>query len=536
MKVEQIRISERPLIDAYRDNFLQVKDFFEYNPNDVNSFVQRYQYLQKRNFQRESVVNVLIEYNQRIGASQKTLANLNKLISPDTVVVITGQQAGVLTGPLYTIYKALTVITLTEDLNAKGIPTVPVFWIASEDHDFQEIAGVYFLNREHAEVEVKLQGMVNRQPIGRLKLESEVQKFLVEFNEATPDTDFKSDIMKRIKDMAEGSQDLGEWFARIMAWLMEDTGIIFVDSLDPHLRKLGQDFFLQVLEKNDQITHCLSESEEMLRMAGYPAQIHKTDNQVHLFLIKNDARYPLDLTDSGYLLRGLEEGMTREEVVNWIKTSPESISTNVVTRPLFQDVIFPTIAYIGGPGETAYYSQFKEIYRLFDMEMPIIYPRISITLIESSIARSLQKYELNPQQIFQEFDNIREDFLAEADELQLKDRFNQIKGLFIPEYQKLIKELTLLDGKFKNLGSQNLQRIIEEINYLEEKAYHQHRKNSEILLRQLDKLKMNLYPNDILQERRLNILPYIFKYQSKLIKELKDLNLLSGNYHYLIYL
>ncbi|AZR73212.1 bacillithiol biosynthesis cysteine-adding enzyme BshC [Anoxybacter fermentans] len=536
MKVEEIRISERPLIDDYRYNFKKVKEFFQYNPHNPFSFDQRYQYLMNQSYPLKELADALMSYNRLLGASQKTFENIQRLAKGEAVVVITGQQAGVLTGPLYTIYKALTVIQLADRLTMRGISTVPVFWIASEDHDFYEISRIYFLNRDHEEIEVRLTGEVYRQPIGKLNMQNEIQQFLNQFEKKSPDTEFKPEMIEKLKEMAKESTDLAQWFGRIMTWLLKDTGIIFVDALDPELRRLGKEFFFQVLKKSNQITVLLKDAGKRLIQAGYPVQIQKNDDQVHLFLIEEDARYPLEKIDGGYQLRGKDRVYSIEEIKTWIEKQPETVSTNVVTRPLLQDLLFPTIAYVGGPGEIAYFAQYRKIYSLFDMEMPIIYPRVSMTLIENTIFRSLKKYDIRPIDVFVRFDEIRDKHLSEVDQLNIKAKFNLIKKKFIPEYQKLIKDLQQLDSKFKKLGSDNLKRIIDEINYLENKALHQHRKNSEILLRRLDKIEMNMYPNGNFQERRFNIFPYLFKYQQTLIQELLKLDLLSFNCHYLIYL
>lgn len=537
MKVEQVQIPERPLIDAYRYHFQQVQEFFTYDPNQAESFQKRYASLIQRSFPRAAVVEALSAYNQELGASEKTLANIQRLRDDKTVAVLTGQQAGVLTGPLYTIYKALTVIQLAERMTADGMPTVPIFWIASEDHDFYEIAGVYCLNREHQEIEVRLTGESERKPIGRLSLQEEVTVFLNEFDAATPDTEFKPAMMERLREMAAASTDLAQWFARIMTWLLTDTGLIFFDALDPALRRLGKEFFLDVFEKHTLITERLHEADARLQKAGFPSQVQTTAGQVHLFLLENDARYSLEeSTADAYLLRGQERIYAADEIKTWITTYPETVSTNVVTRPLFQDILFPTLAYIGGPGEIAYYAQYREVYELFDLEMPIIYPRVSITLIERAIAKGLQKYDLTPLDLVFHYETIREQFLAEADTLNLHERFGRFKGVVIPEYQHLIQDLQQLDPKFKELGMQNLQRVLDEVGYLEEKANQQHRKNSEDLLRSLDKFRMNLAPRGIFQERRLNIFPYMFKYQETLLHDLLALDLLAANGHHLVYL
>lgn len=536
MKVELVQIPERPLIDAYRFDFKRVQEFFPYDPNDADSFQRRYTYLTRRSFPREAVVEALSVYNRQLGATERTLTNIRRLQDPQTVAVITGQQAGVLTGPLYTIYKALTVIQLAEKCSSEGIPTVPVFWIASEDHDFYEIAGVHVLNRDHQEIEVRLNADAERKPIGRLKLRQEVAAFLDAFAAATPDTDFKPEMMEQLRQMAAESTDLAQWFGRIMNWLLQDTGLIFVDALDPALRRLGRDFFQEIVAKHDLITEQLHATDLRLREAGFPSQVQVSDGQVHLFLLEKDTRYPLEASGDRYLLRGQDRQYTKEELRDRIATSPETVSTNVVTRPLFQDILFPTLAYIGGPGETAYYAQYRQIYELFEMEMPMIFPRVSITLLERTIAKGLQKQGVSPAEVMFAFETVRDRCLAEVDALNLPERFGRFKGTVIPEYQRLIKDLLPLDPKFKELGAQNLQRILDEIDYLEEKAYHQHRKNSEELLRQLDKLRANLAPQGIFQERWFNIFPYLFKYQKRLLQDLLALDLLTPNGHHLIYL
>lgn len=537
MKVEQVQIPERPLIDAYRHDFERVREFFPYDPNCRDSFRQRYAYLRGRRFPRQAVVEGLTVYNRQLGAAEKTMRNIQRLLDDGTAAVVTGQQAGVLTGPLYTIYKALTVLQLAERLTDEGMPTVPIFWIASEDHDFYEIAGVYFLNRDQREVEVRLTSDSERKPIGRIPVQKEAEVFLDEFAAATPDTDFKPGLMEHLRRLAAASDDLAQWFGRIMAWLLHDTGLIFFDSLDPACRVLGKDFFLDLFRNHGRITDRLKAAELRLEKAGFRPQVQVGEGQGHLFLLKDDFRYPVEeVGDDTYILRGLEGEYTAAAVSDWISGHPDTVSTNVVTRPLYQDLLFPTLAYIGGPGEIAYYAQYREVYELFGMEMPVIFPRVSITLLERTIAKGMQKHRLTPADIFFRFEQVRSRFLEEADALNLAERFGHLKGVVVPAHQRLIEDLRQLDPKFKELGSQNLQRILDEIGYLEEKAHHQHRKNSEDLLQNLDKLRINLMPSGVFQERRFNIFPYLFKYREALIQELLTLDLISTSAHYLVYL
>ena len=536
MKVEKVQLSERPLIDDYKNNFDRVEEFFTYNPYDNTSFEKRYQYIRENDYPRQEICQTLEEYNRQLGVSEKTLINIERLANQETAVAITGQQAGVLTGPLYTLYKAMTVIQLAHDLTAKGMETVPLFWIASEDHDFYEIAGVNFLNRDYETLEVRLESQIERQPVGRLKPEDDIDEFLAEFEEKTIDTDFKPEMMEKIREMARESEDLGEWFGRIMAWLLEDTGIIFVDSLDPQLRRLGRDFFNQVIDKAEEMTQTLQDTSGRLEEAGYPTQVTKNDGQQHLFFIEDDNRYPLVKDNQDYLLRGLDQTYTIAQIREKINNNPELVSTNVITRPLFQDFIFPTIAYVSGPGETAYFSQYQGIYKLLDMEMPIIYPRASLTIVERTVSKAMDKYDVEPGDVFDNFDDIRQAYLDKNDEFNIDERFNEIKKNFIPEYQQLIEDLRQLDSKFKKLGSKNLGQIIKEIDYLKGKAHHQHRKNSEVLLNRFDKIEKNLLPKNNRQERKLNIFPYLFKYRKNMIDDLLKLDLLSTNIHQFVYL
>lgn len=536
MRVERIQIPERPLIDAYRNDFQRVAEFFQYNPMNPDSFKDRYDYLQRCKFPRAEVTDALASYNAAIGAASHTMENIQRLREEKTVAVITGQQAGVLTGPLYTIYKALTAVQLAERLSADGMPAVPVFWIASEDHDFLEISAASFLNREHQVVDVSLRAETGRKPAGRLNLQAEVAEFLNELAAATTDTDFKPALLAELSELARQSASLADWFGQILAWLLRETGIIFVDALDPALRRLGQGFFLEVFQRNEEITSTLQATDARLKEAGFPLQVQTGVDQVHLFLIANDHRYPLEKVDGGFSLRGREGIFSSAEISQWIEREPENTSTNVVTRPLFQDMIFPTVAYIGGPGETAYYAQYRQVYALFNMQMPIIYPRASLTLVEKAIAKTMDKQRVTASEVLEKFEEVRASHLAQVDVINIPGKFQEFKKRFIPEYRRLIQELNHLDAKFHGLGSENLNRIVQEINYLEDKAQQQHRKNCEELLGQLNKIKLNLMPGDNFQERRLNIFMYLFKYQLAFIHELSKLDMLQPNCHQIVYL
>lgn len=540
MELETFQIAyQSELVDNYLRDFPKVSPLFNYNPHQKESFRKRLAVVNgKYTVDRGKLVAMLRKYNQKLGCGEKTLFNIERLAQEGATMIITGQQPGVFTGPLYTIYKAMTAIQLAARMSDElGNPVVPVFWVGGEDHDFGEIHHIDLLSRENRVERIRLEESPEQKvSVGTIPITTDMYKLIDKLAEATPDTEFKAEIISGLRVIAEKSANLGDWFAGIMNWFFSDYGLIILNPMEEEYRLLGQEIYKEFIRQNPQIREQFARGQERVKELGFRPQVEKEDNNSHLFIYIDNERLPLLTDGEFYYIRGREQKWTATEILDLIDRQPELLSGNVVLKPISQDYTLPILAYIAGPGEIGYYALYKDVYQVVGMEMPIIYPRANITLLEKGIARYMEKYHLNLQKVMYEIDDQLQDMLKRADEIGVDQLFADFKESFTKEYRNVIERLSVLDKNLTNLGEENIKRIISQVEHLEGKARQQLRKNNEDGVRQFEKIRLNLRPHDNWQERVYNIFPYTFKYGLDLIDQLLSLPLIDSFDHKLVYL
>lgn len=521
MRLEDIKLSN--LSDLYHDylyNYPKVEKFYKYSPHDEESFTTRYNFLNKQDYSREELASVLREYNINLGCCQATLDSIDVLTERDCVAVVTGQQAGILTGPLYTIYKIITAIKLSKELTIeKGIKAVPIFWLASEDHDFHEINHIYKLVQGKDPVKVSLHYRPNgKYSIGNITMDEEVLKgiknlindfFKGEENEWT----------SALEESAHQSESLAEWCGRLITYLFKNTGLIVIDPMLAGIRSLQREAFKKAIRNHQEINTLFYEETEALINGGYKPVIEKDSQGINLFLYNNGERLPLQANEEGFNLRNQQEVISLETLERLAEESPTSFSPNVVLRPVLQDIMLPTIAYIGGPGEIAYAAQLKKIYPIFNLEMPIFFPRVSITLIPTEIKEILQRYNLSLNELLMGKEELIKKVLNQKDNGLVNNLFSSVKENIINEHQKLTKELVNIDDKMHDLIPGNLARILFQVEYLEKKTWQKVKKQNIEVINDLLRTVNCIYPNQGLQERTFSIFSFISGYP-QLIEDL----------------
>ncbi len=343
---------------------------------------------------RSTLVTVLREQNERWRAPEKTFENIRLLGSDQSACVITGQQLGLFVSPLYTIYKSLTAIRLAAEWSADGKPVVPVFWLADEDHDLEEIAHCFVPDGDAGAVEVsypeKYKG--NDVPTGRLILEHGIVEILDQLETllgGAPDAGF---VMDGLRSAYKPGVSYSDAFASFLHVMLPDSGLIIISGDDARLKRIAVPLFKRAVAEADLLNQVLQTSSNDIAM-DYHAQLHLRNT--NLFVIQDGRRLGLDRTDSGFVIDGNGSTLTLEEVLSRVDREPESISPNVVLRPLYQDSILPTAAYVGGPGEVAYFGQIRAAYEWAQVHMPIIYPRASLSIVDGSASRLIDAHKLS---------------------------------------------------------------------------------------------------------------------------------------------
>lgn len=484
---------------------------------------------------RKALVEVLRQVNSAWGATGKTLENLEKLARPDSVVVVAGQQAGLLGGPLYTVYKALGAIHVAARLEKElRRPVVPVFWVASEDHDFNEVKDAWLMDGTNKVQPVTLALPYAGEPVGSMPLLQEaVYSVLARFEELAPETEFKQDIVNLIRDTGQGAKTPADWFGRLMAALFSRLGLVLFDPLHPGAKNMLGPFLTRVVDRLEECRQALAQREAELAGAGYDLQVER-DPQATLLMHMGEKRTALLKDENVYRTRDGKVKMEEGELVNIIRENPQSFSPNVLLRPLAQDYLFPTVCQLAGPGETAYFAQLMPLYRALGISAPVLLPRTSVTVVEPRAARYLEKYRLTVGDVLAEMKRRKKEVLAQSAGLDPEAVFGEGRRRIQDAYAKLKEELSRLDKQLANLADKNLERLFHEMGYLEKKTGQVLAARNETVLRHLDNLEAMLLPLGRLQERVFNIFMYLVKYGPEFFRELcSDFPAEPG--HYLFY-
>ena len=336
----------------------------------------------------------------------------------DCIAVVSGQQAGLFTGPLYTIYKALSAVKLAGCLQQRNTKAVPVFWIASEDHDFAEVAKAEFIGRDCQLKNVEVSGALHRegQPVGQVVADDSIDAVVDQLFELLPNSEFAADMKALVKNAWQPGRGYAESFAIMMTSLLGRYGLIFLDPLDPELKRLAAPLYSEAARRAPEIAAAIEQRSSELESAGYHAQVLATANSFPLFLHdEQGARHAVVRVENGkYKAKDIEQEYTAEELAALALETPERFSPNVTLRAVVQDYLLPTIAYYGGAAEIAYFAQTAEVYRVLERPATPILPRSSLTMIERHTGRVLERYDLTLADFFEGLEPVIKRVVEEA--------------------------------------------------------------------------------------------------------------------------
>jgi bacillithiol synthase len=548
---DQIPQQSRLFLDYLHDPVALRRFYPEAVRNHYEVTERRARVLANYKTDRGAVCDALERMNLRWGASEKTIANVRLLGEGDCIAVVSGQQVGLFTGPLYTIYKALSAVKLAECMSQRGIKAVPVFWMATEDHDFPEVAKAEFINRDclfssvSAPPELHPEGL----PVGRVTLDESLQVTIQNLLSALPQTEFSEDLEKLLRDAYQPGRTYGEAFARLMSQLTSNQGLILLDPLDSQLKQLAAPLYAQAARRAHEIADAIVNRSRELEAAGYHAQVAPSENSFPLFWHdENGARHALARTDSGkYQAKGesqkpdrqggqLAQEYSVEELAAWALREPERFSPNVTLRAVVQDFLLPTVAYYGGAAEIAYFAQTAEVYRILDRPVTPILPRASLTMVEKHTWRSLERYGIRLVDFFAGVDHVVARVVAEYLGKETSEAFDHTTTTFNNELNSLQEELRRVDPTLAEALEKGRRKINYQIDGLRTRFQRAQMGRDEAVHRQIERAFDLLYPGKTLQERRINITSMLARHGRYVIDWIFDAIDLGSNDHHIVYL
>jgi len=460
---------------------------------------------------RERLADALAEQNRRFGSSALALEHVEMLRRPDSVAVVTGQQAGLFGGPLFTVYKALTAILLASRMRDRGVPAVPVFWVASEDHDFDEVNHVTVADRDaHLEtLRVEPCGYAADSPVGHISLCAEVGERVDAFMALLPETVFTDELRRDLHAAYGAGVGYAEAFARLMAKHFAAFGVVLLDPLDPALKQLASPTYMAAIQKAPEIADALVERSRELVDAGYHAQVHASPDMVPLFIMEEERRRAMVRRDDHFSLKSGERDYSTDELLELARFCPTCMSPNVTLRPAVQDTLLPTVAYVGGPAEVAYFAQLQPVYHLVGRPMTVIVPRASVTLVDRSSAKTLERYGIRMDELFANEDDLLRKIVERSLHAPTKERFDEVERRLDEGLAGLREALGSVDPTLVDSLEAGRRKMQYQLGKLRTRFVHRAAERDASLQRSFEALEARLHPNGGLQERTLNVYTFL---------------------------
>lgn len=475
-------------------------------------------------FDRENVCSALERINRHAASSDLTFKHIEMLRRKGSVAIVTGQQAGLFTGPLYTIHKALTVIKLAECLRSQGVEAAPVFWIASEDHDYEEVNHCKLVDREGHLQTVRYEPGDRKEdaPVGRVRICDGINQAIDEFLSFLPPSEFITEIEQDLRESYSSGAGFASAFARLMARVFRDYGVVLIDPLDEQLKQVAAPLYSRAIEKADEIALALVERSRALEEAGYHAQVHVSDDMVPLFILDDGRRVAMTQRDDRFSLKNSERSFTKDELVELALRCPNCFSPNVTLRPVVQDWLLPTAAYIGGPAEIAYFAQLRAVYETLSRQEPCVLPRASFTLVEGRHQKTMKKHKLELSDFFDGLHPAITKMVEQSLDRNTSRMFEETERTLKSQFDKLEKSLLRADRTLADASKSAREKMLYQLEHLRTRFVHASARRDQEVFRQVERAYTTLMPEKNFQERELNIFYFLSRYGPGLIGELYD--------------
>lgn len=497
------------LFDDYLHAFDRVQKFYARPPLTQDWWADEVKKIQYPAERRQAVAAILERQNRELGAGPKALANIQRL-REGAFAVVTGQQVGLFGGPLFCILKALTAVKIAEKSGG-----VPVFWMATEDHDLEEVNTVNLPAGDHLQKFTVNVPHTEGAPVGTIEFTDEITAAVRQIEALFG----KSEISELLDASYRKGETFGTAFGKLYVKVFSSLGVVFLNPLDAELHRIAQPVFRGALERSDEINKALLERNKELESLGYEAQVKVTPSHTLCFYLEDGARTPVKLHDKEFFAG--ERKIAAAEMLTETERCPERFSANVLLRPIIQDYLLPTLCYIGGPAEVAYFAQIEVVYRKLAGRLTPIVPRIFATLIEPRSAKLLDRYQLSLPDLFHSPEKTRELVGSRALPDSILKSFDQAAEHVEQALALIQRPLEKLDRTLVDAAENAGTKMRYQLQTIRDKAARaETRKNTEVM-QHADELVTALYPNKNLQEREVGAAYFLLKYGLSVVEQIQ---------------
>lgn len=509
-------------------------DFFTGRPDDPESYRKKAREVDERfdeKARRRAVE--LVSVPEAADASR-----LERLVEAGGYFVTTGQQPGLFSGPIYSVYKALSAVGRARALeNLLDRPVVPLFWVASEDHDWDEVARTVVPDVENTLREIVLRSPEKGRepPLHRITLGKELEEARSRLEGLLPDTDFSTRYKELLRRAYPPGTTLPAAFQAVLEELLGPFGLCFVQAHAPGLKEASLPVLFRELDRAGEHEAVLRERSQALDEAGYHVQVPILEDGVNLFLESPEGRerlYRVGRQDgsgrtgnaSERFFRLHRSGMevTGNEIRSRVEDDPRLLTPNALLRPVVESSVFPTLAYVAGPGETAYFAQISGLFEEHGVGMPVVAPRCSMTVVEAKNRKVLDKFDLEISQLDRPFHELASEVAREGVPDGVRRALRSFRGTIGEHARKLLDEATKIDSTLKGPVENARSTAALALDDVEKKIVQAVKRQDEIALNQLQKAQVHLFPEGRPQERLVNVFYFLVRYGEDFLHAVAD--------------
>ncbi|MGA2182418.1 MAG: bacillithiol biosynthesis cysteine-adding enzyme BshC [Bryobacteraceae bacterium] len=506
------------LFSDFQHCFQRLARFYEYSPWNPGSYDAAAREIRYPAERRERLVAALARHRQNPEL-------LEKLARPGTVAVVTGQQVGLFGGPAYTVYKALTAVKLAETLSARGIEAVPVFWLATEDHDFAEVNQAWVFDAARTPIELKAANANGYRPVGTIPLENIP---LAGLEQALAGFPLADEVLAQVREAYVEGRSWGEAFRLLIERVLGRHAVLFLDPLDEALREVRAPLLADAVRASEGLTGALLERNRELEQAGYHAQVHVEAETSLVFLLDGGRRTALRRHNGAFASK--DRSYSTEELV----AMAAQLSPNALLRPVMQDYLLPTVAYVGGPAELAYLAQSQVLYDRLLGRMPVALARATFTILDAHAKKTMDRFGLTVTCLSHGEGVVRDYIAARLIPRALHDEFAATRGSVQRALAELRREVGAFDSTLGDALDRSAAKMIYQLAKMEGKVQREALQRDERARAEAAYLSGLVFPNKHLQERLYGILPFLAQFGEGFVDTLYERVDLANPDHQLV--
>ncbi len=506
----------------YLYEFDKVDDIYGINFREIEKYPALFSKITSiPRYFRDELTSIIFDQYGDYKPSKLTRMHIEELSEQNTIAIITGQQLGIFGGPLYTFYKTITAIKLAKQLSEiyEDFNFVPLFWMEGDDHDFNEIKSFNILGQDNSLKNISYEDGkredLNRGSTSRIKFGKGVDEVYKQLEAELRDNDFKEDVLTVLRDSYLEGDTFEESFRQLLFEFFDEEGLIIFNPSDKKVKELLAPVFRkEIIDFRQHVDGVIERSADLEER--YHAQVKV--RPVNLFINESDGRYALDPDEGIFRVKGKRKTYNQDELLYELEKDPSKFSPNVLLRPICQDFLFPTGAYVAGPAEISYFAQVMPLYNEYEIPAPVIYPRAAATLLERNVIKILDKYELSVHDIMLDEKILNHRIVGSLSKHNINELFSgsreQVEKLFDDMTEKLVG----IDPNLKNVVDKNRQKVLQGFEQLHNKALGAEERSHETALRQVDKVRAVLFPDGAPQERKLSFVYFAYKHGLDIMK------------------